>query len=243
MPVYAALSGALAGLLLGLFAADIIAERFALPELPDTFSYSAEMPVWLPERDGRFTGSPAELALTWPARYFSPGEFASKGDGTLNVSQELVAGLDRMRGQLGFPLRITSAYRDPDHNHSIGGASRSRHVQGDAVDISLSGLSVPQRQALIQAALRWGFSSFGTYTNSDILHIDRRPQARGWHRPARGRDKSVLSGHAWSVAVLRDAGWQRNQAPKQIDWSLFPGTALAAGRLFPGRTISKFTAI
>ena len=49
-----------------------------------------------------------------------------------------LAGLfELMRYALGdAPLRILSAYRSPDHNRKVGGARKSQHVQGRAIDIA-----------------------------------------------------------------------------------------------------------
>ena len=35
------------------------------------------------------------------------------------------------------PVRITSAYRDPEYNAKIGGAKTSQHITGEAVDIDI----------------------------------------------------------------------------------------------------------
>ena len=39
-----------------------------------------------------------------------------------------------MRDQLG-PIRVTSGYRSPKLNRSIGGSTKSQHCKGQAVDI------------------------------------------------------------------------------------------------------------
>lgn len=48
----------------------------------------------------------------------------------------LVAALDMARGICGFPFKITSGYRPPDHNAAIGGVSDSAHTKGKAADIA-----------------------------------------------------------------------------------------------------------
>ena len=51
--------------------------------------------------------------------------------------------LEPMRAKLG-PIRITSGYRSPEKNAAIGGAKRSQHMLGEAVDLALvKGHSAP----------------------------------------------------------------------------------------------------
>ena len=46
----------------------------------------------------------------------------------------LAAGLDEVRRLLGHPLQISSGYRCPALNESVGGTARSQHCQGLAAD-------------------------------------------------------------------------------------------------------------
>ena len=50
--------------------------------------------------------------------------------------------VERGRGGYGGPLTITSGYRNPEYNASVGGVSSSRHQYGDAADLDASGWSV-----------------------------------------------------------------------------------------------------
>jgi len=69
-------------------------------------------------------------------RYFKAKEFRrvpprdlwQNGVGVLAVA-------DAARKALGFPLRITSAYRDPEYNREQGGSVRSRHQLFEALDL------------------------------------------------------------------------------------------------------------
>ena len=52
----------------------------------------------------------------------------------------VLAVADAARHELGFPLRITSSYRDPERNRKAGGVARSRHLLNEALDLRPSRL-------------------------------------------------------------------------------------------------------
>ena len=51
-----------------------------------------------------------------------------------NLQRIVTEILQPMRDQLG-PIRVTSGYRSPKLNRSIGGSTKSQHCKGQAVDI------------------------------------------------------------------------------------------------------------
>lgn len=90
-----------------------------------------------------------------------------------DISQNLIYQLQKLRDGLGLPIKITSGYRCPDHNKAIGGAKRSQHILGKAVDLDVSHLSVGARYRLIQLIFDFGvFKGIGIGDNK--LHIDVR---------------------------------------------------------------------
>jgi peptidoglycan hydrolase-like protein with peptidoglycan-binding domain len=66
---------------------------------------------------------------------FGVNECRSKGDGTAWVHRDLLAGLERLRTQVGRPLALVSAWRDPAHNRRVGGARTSQHTFGAAPEL------------------------------------------------------------------------------------------------------------
>ncbi len=46
----------------------------------------------------------------------------------------LIAGLEKVREALGYPMRINSGYRGPKLNAAIGGSKTSSHMKGLAAD-------------------------------------------------------------------------------------------------------------
>lgn len=112
---------------------------------------------------------------SWHWVYFTPKELASRGNGALKINIQALDKLEWVRTQIGKPLVILSAYRDPIHNQKVGGAPYSRHLQGDAFDISLRHHDVAQ---LVDLCKQAGFTGFGYYPT--FLHVDCG-RAREWH--------------------------------------------------------------
>ena len=110
----------------------------------------------------------------WPD--FSPAEIACRGTGQLKLHPEALDKLQALRDRLGKPLIVRSAYRSPEHNRNVGGAPRSKHMDGTAFDIAMSN----HDPAAFEAAARdVGFLGFGFYPRSGFIHIDLGP-ARQW---------------------------------------------------------------
>jgi hypothetical protein len=57
--------------------------------------------------------------------------------------RRVARGLDRVRRLLGHPLEISSGYRSPALNAAVGGAARSQHTLGEAVDFCCPGFGTP----------------------------------------------------------------------------------------------------
>jgi hypothetical protein len=93
------------------------------------------------------------------------------------VNPQAIAALAQLEAAHGSPFSITSAYRNPSHNAQVGGANRSQHMNGNAFDIDVRNMSIPERQELIRLARAAGFSGIGVYNNS--LHFDVGP-SRYW---------------------------------------------------------------
>lgn len=116
---------------------------------------------------------PASL-WRWPN--FSPAEIACRGTGALRIHEDALNRLQALRDRLGKPLIIRSAYRSPAHNRAVGGAPRSKHMDGTAFDIVMANHDPAAFEA---AAREAGFAGFGFYPRSGFVHIDLGP-ARTW---------------------------------------------------------------
>jgi hypothetical protein len=113
-------------------------------------------------------------AWRWPN--FSPAEIACRGTGALKLNTEALDKLQVLRDALGKPLIVLSAYRSPAHNKAVGGAPASKHMLGEAFDISMANHDPVAFEA---AARKVGFLGFGFYPRSGFMHIDLGP-AREW---------------------------------------------------------------
>ena len=105
-------------------------------------------------------------------KYFTIAEFDSPdapGSG-VNMHQDLLELLDEMRAIYGKPIIITSGYRTPEHNASLGknASKNSSHLKGLAVDIAIENSN--QRYEIIRIAMLLGIKRIGT--GKGFVHID-----------------------------------------------------------------------
>lgn len=109
------------------------------------------------------------------APHFHFSEFACKCGGRyascerIKADRATIRGLEKYRAALGTGVGIVSGYRCPSHNRAVGGASQSRHMAGDAVDIQ----PVMSRTGVKRLAV---FTGIGYQSsNGRVRHVDTRP--------------------------------------------------------------------
>lgn len=110
---------------------------------------------------------------------FRVREFACKdGSDVIFVSPDLVSLLQKIRSHFGKAVTITSAYRTPSHNKSVGGTTYSQHLYGAAADIKVSGVSPKKVAAYAETLLnnKGGIGIYDTFT-----HIDVRANCSRWN--------------------------------------------------------------
>jgi uncharacterized protein YcbK (DUF882 family) len=89
--------------------------------------------------------------------------------------------LEIIRALTGGPMHITSGYRTPEWNQSVGGAKDSQHVHGRAADIQLAGLQPVVLYAAIECLIAEGKlppCGLGVYPR--WVHIDLRGHNVRW---------------------------------------------------------------
>lgn len=109
---------------------------------------------------------------------FKVREFACEdGSDPIFIDSELVAILQKLRTHFGRAVTITSAYRTPSHNRSVGGTTYSQHQYGMAADIKVGGIS-PQKVAAYAEKLLPNKGGIGIYNT--FVHIDVRSNCSRW---------------------------------------------------------------
>lgn len=87
---------------------------------------------------------------------------------------EIAGVADMARGDLGSPVRILSAYRSPAYNKAIGGATASRHVCFDALDLAPLDGRVGMLLRILKRLRREGHFKGGIGSYPGFVHIDNR---------------------------------------------------------------------
>jgi len=87
-----------------------------------------------------------------------------------NLKPDIKDNLVALQNTFGKPLPVVSGYRDANRNAKAGGAKRSQHIHGNAIDLDVSDLGRSERVKLIKLARAQGFKGVGVYANS--IHLD-----------------------------------------------------------------------
>lgn len=138
-----------------------------------SFSWGKHRYIWI---------TPSEKSIT---RNFKEKEFFSEcqiHEGHW-IDSLLVVGLQEIREVYGSPIIITSSYRDFHCNRANGGASKSQHLYGNALDFKFSSwYSLQQYQTdilnngcIFGALTSIGITGYGLYDG--FCHIDSRDNA------------------------------------------------------------------
>lgn len=120
-----------------------------------------------------WTQVPADI-WRWPN--FSPEEIACRGTGRVGIDFDAMDTLQALRNRLGVPLMLNSAYRSPEHNRAVGGATKSQHLKARAFDVSMAN---HDPEVFELAARAVGFTGFGFYRRNNFIHVDIGPD-REW---------------------------------------------------------------
>jgi hypothetical protein len=137
-------------------------------------------PITIPKRGVVYLGEP----ILGSGGHFSWAE-ATKNGTRIPVSADIVDGIlkvaeamEKVREYMDQrPITINSWYRDPVSNRKAGGATRSRHLSGDAVDFVVQGIHPKETHRRLEP---WWGSRGGIASASCFTHLDCRGHAARW---------------------------------------------------------------
>ena len=82
----------------------------------------------------------------------------------------MVSLLQKFRDDVGFPIKISSGYRCPTWNKSVGGHPNSSHMEGLAIDIACRG---EKALKIVEAGIRLGFVGVRIIQRKEkFVHLD-----------------------------------------------------------------------
>ncbi|PHS02106.1 MAG: hypothetical protein COA78_21920 [Blastopirellula sp.] len=137
----------------------------------------------------------------------SPIDVKFESRANQNVKPELLSKWQEVQTAFGQQLSIVSGFRDPARNKRAGGASKSQHIHGNALDINTAHLSDAQKLDLIKKASAAGFTGIGVYKNN--LHFDLGGR-RSW-----GADFKSRSVPSWAKPTIRKHLAKQHKAQDQ----------------------------
>jgi len=122
-----------------------------------------------------YTGTRSRAgSLEWSkVKYFDVKEFDCPGIplSGYEMDKDFIFKLDAAREIAQVPFQISSGYRTPSYNRSVGGVAESPHILGYAADIKVT--SSQDRLKIIDALLKSGFVRIGIYKSH--IHVDNDP--------------------------------------------------------------------
>lgn len=109
----------------------------------------------------------------YKCKYFKDSEFTCKCGCGLNLQKDGIKRIaDEIREHFGRPATITSGTRCAKHNKNVGGVSNSRHLQGKAIDIVVSGVGGDTLLNYTKSIVNRGSARYTYYISGNAVHID-----------------------------------------------------------------------
>lgn len=114
--------------------------------------------------------------------HFSVQELACRCCGRLWIAPGLLDALEELREAAGSPITVLSGFRCPAHNRRVGGGPHSRHLTGQAADLTIAGLAPARMLALALGVGAFGRGGVGLYPEEGFIHVDLRLIPARWTR-------------------------------------------------------------
>lgn len=134
---------------------------------------------------------------------FKSTEFDCHGSGCCSstlVDEKLVEYLQKIRDYFGKAVTISSGYRCATHNASVGGATGSYHMKGQAADIYISGVTPAEIAKYAESIGVLGIGLYETSSDGHFVHIDTRTTKYFWYGQA-GTARSTFGGTTTSTTT------------------------------------------
>lgn len=138
------------------------------------------------------------------SKNFKSYEFDCHGSGccdSTKIDTDLVGFLQMIRAHFGKAVTINSGYRCSVHNKKVGGASKSKHLEGKAADIVVSGIE-PIEVAKYAESI--GVKGIGLYEWG--CHIDTRTTKGFWYSSKQEPRTTFGGAYEPNLSVLE---WQK----------------------------------
>ena len=98
-------------------------------------------------------------------KYFNESEFKEFN----KMNSNLLEKLDNLREVYGYPIKLTSTYRSPDHPIEAKKSKPGEHAYGASVDIACVGGEATFK--LVKAAIEVGFTRIGISRKNNFVHV------------------------------------------------------------------------
>ena len=85
------------------------------------------------------------------------------------MDKALLIMLDNLREVYGYPIKITSSYRSPEHPIEARKTKPGEHAHGAAVDMVCVGGEATFK--LVEAAIKVGFTRIGISRKKNFVHV------------------------------------------------------------------------
>tara|TARA_A100001391_G_scaffold52724_2_gene32218 strand:+ start:648 stop:1049 length:402 start_codon:yes stop_codon:yes gene_type:complete len=96
---------------------------------------------------------------------------------------ECAENLQVLRDHIGKAITLISGWRSPLYNKKIGGATKSKHMTGQAADIRVKGMKPDEIAEIIETLIEEGKmkqGGLGVYPKSNFVHYDCRGTRARW---------------------------------------------------------------
>lgn len=134
--------------------------------------------------------------------HFCSTEFDCHGRGCCTqtiVDERLIEFLEKIREHFNAPITVTSSYRCPSHNSSVGGAQRSQHRAGNAADIVVKGVAPREVAKYAESIGVLGIGLYETSKDGFFVHIDTREYKAFWYGQAQ-KSRTTFGGTTTIIA-------------------------------------------